>query len=59
MMKNLNPAAKWCLLGYWHDFQSVLRKILWCWNVNSQQIAKPPQRKAGMLISSPRAGFTD
>jgi hypothetical protein len=42
MMKKLNPAAKWCLLGYWHDFQSVPRKILWCWNVNSQQIAKPP-----------------
>jgi hypothetical protein len=27
MMKKLSPAAKWCLLGYWHDFQSVPRKI--------------------------------
>jgi hypothetical protein len=30
MMTKLNPAAKWCLLGYWHDFQSVPRKIPWC-----------------------------
>ena len=42
MMKKLNPAVKWCLPGYWHDFQSVPRKIPWCRNVNSQQIANPP-----------------
>lgn len=31
-----NPAAKWCLLGYWHDFQSVPRKIdeFWFADIN-------------------------
>ncbi|MCA9038142.1 MAG: hypothetical protein KDA91_23615 [Planctomycetaceae bacterium] len=35
-VEETNPAAKWCLLGYWHDFQSVPRKIdeFWFADIN-------------------------